>query len=143
MLDSGAAYDEEIWHAVTEMGWTGTAVEEQYGGVGMGHLELCVIAEELGRCLAPIPFSSSVYLSIEALKLAGSEAQRAAWLPKLAQGEAIGTLAVVEGPGPLRIAGIRTRWENGRLSGSKQPYKSSNFTLCELLCHERTYVISY
>ena len=53
--------------------WVGsaTAIPEEYGGAGFGHLELAVIAEELGRALAPIPFSSSIYLAAEAILLAG------------------------------------------------------------------------
>ena len=49
------------------MGWTGAAIPEQYGGDGLGYLELCVLAEELGRAVAPVPFSSSVYLATEAI----------------------------------------------------------------------------
>merc|ERR1711965_1064587 len=49
------------------MGFTATAIPEEYGGLGLGYLELCVIAEELGRSLAPTPFSSSVYLASEAI----------------------------------------------------------------------------
>src|SRR3546814_20302372 len=60
-------------------------------------LELCVIAEELGRAVVATPFSSSVYLASEAVKLYGTEKQKEAWLPKLAAGEIIGTVAVSEG----------------------------------------------
>ena len=69
------------------MGWTGAAIPEEYGGAGLGHLGLCVLAEELGAALAPVPFSSSVYLASEAIIAGGSEAQKKAWLPKLASGE--------------------------------------------------------
>ena len=69
------------------MGWTGAAIPEEYGGAGLGHLGLCVLAEELGSALAPVPFSSSVYLASEAIIAGGSEAQKKAWLPKLAAGE--------------------------------------------------------
>ena len=72
---------------------------EEFGGTGAGHLELCVIAEEMGRALAPVPFSSTVYLAAEALMIAGSDAQKKKWLPKIASGEAIGTLALFEGIG--------------------------------------------
>ncbi len=121
VLDSDAGYDREVWAALAEMGWAGTAVAEDEGGVGLGYLELCVIAEELGRVLAPVPFASSVYLAIEALKLAGNEAQREKWLPALAAGKAIGTVAVVERPGPLGSGPIETELRGGRLSGRKLP----------------------
>ena len=60
--DDQLYYHKELWSQISEMGWTGTAIPEEYGGLGLGMLELCVIAEELGRSLAPTPFSSSIYL---------------------------------------------------------------------------------
>ena len=60
--DDKKRYSENLWKDIAEMGWTGTAIPEEYGGLGLGMLELCVIAEELGRSLAPTPFSSSIYL---------------------------------------------------------------------------------
>ena len=62
------------------MGLTGTAIPEEYGGLGLGALELCVIAEELGRSVAATPFSSSVYLASEAIKLFGTEKQKQTWI---------------------------------------------------------------
>src|SRR5579862_8401138 len=88
--DDGKPYDEKLWKAVAEQGWLGAAIPEAYGGLGLGHLELCAIAEELGRVVAPIPFSSTVYFVAEAILLAGTEAQKQAWLPRIAQGEVIG-----------------------------------------------------
>lgn len=120
VLDSGVAYDKALWKAVAAMGWTGTAIPEAYGGLGLGSLELCVIAEELGRAVAPIPFSSSVYLAAEALMLAGSEAQKKRYLPKLASGEMIGTLAAAEGPGAVSPRRIATRFAGGKLDGEKK-----------------------
>ena len=67
ILEGKASYDEGLWKKIAEMGWTATTIPEQYGGLGLGYLELCVIAEELGRAVAPVPFSSSVYLATEAL----------------------------------------------------------------------------
>src|SRR5438552_3886399 len=93
ILETDAPYDAELWRGMAEQGWPGTAIPESHGGAGFGYLELCVIAEELGRSLAPTPFSSSVYLVTEALLLAGSDAQKKAWLPKLAMGESIGCFA--------------------------------------------------
>src|SRR5258708_1559871 len=66
-------YDSGLWKAVAEQGWLGAAIPEEHGGLGLGSVELCVIAEELGRALAPIPFASTVYFVAEALKLAGSD----------------------------------------------------------------------
>src|SRR5438552_16077828 len=97
VLDGQAPYDKQLWKGLAEMGFLGVAVPEEFGGAGAGHLELCVIAEEMGRALAPVPFSSTVYLAAEALLLAGSEAQKQKWLPKIAAGEANGPQRLVEG----------------------------------------------
>src|ERR1700739_5134129 len=86
VLDGKAPYDRELWQGLAEMGFLGVAIPESYGGAGAGHLELCVIAEEMGRALAPVPFSSTVYLAAAAILLAGSEAQKKKWLPKVASG---------------------------------------------------------
>jgi len=67
VLQGSEGHDRGLWKAIAEMGWMGTAIPENYGGLGLGYLELCVIAEELGRVLAPVPFSSTVYLFAEAL----------------------------------------------------------------------------
>ena len=103
------------------MGWTGAAIPEALGGAGLGHLGLCVLAEELGAALAPTPFSSSIYLAAEAIMLAGSEAQKQAWLPKLASGTIIGTLAMAEGPGKADPSKLRTTLRGGALTGEKLP----------------------
>src|SRR5580693_5186174 len=89
--------------------------KEPYGGGGAGHLELCVIAEEMGRALAPVPFSSTVYLAAEAILLAGSEAQKQKWLPLIASGEAIGTLALFEGSGNPSPQAIKLTGTGGQL----------------------------
>ena len=121
ILDGDAAYDEALWKKIAELGWTATVIPERHGGIGLSHLELCVIAEELGRAVAPVPFSSSVYLATEALLLAGSESQRQKWLPKLAVGDAIGTFALGEGAGQLRPANLATSADGDRIRGVKMP----------------------
>jgi alkylation response protein AidB-like acyl-CoA dehydrogenase len=119
--DPAKSHDAVLWQEVAAQGWLGAAIPEVYGGLGLGHLELCVIAEELGRALAPIPFASTVYFLAEALMLAGSEAQKAAWLPKIATGEVIGCFASVERPGALTEAQVQARVDGGRLTGSLVP----------------------
>jgi alkylation response protein AidB-like acyl-CoA dehydrogenase len=121
VLDGKAAYDKELWKGLAEMGFIGVAIPEEFGGAGAGHLELCVIAEEMGRALAPVPFSSTVYLATEALLLAGSDAQKKKWLPKIASGEAIGTLALFEGKGNPSPQAIKLSANGGTLNGVKKP----------------------
>jgi acyl-CoA dehydrogenase len=121
ILESDAPYDDDLWRGMAEMGWMGTAIPEELGGAGLGYLEVCVIAEELGRSLAPTPFSSSVYQATEAILLAGTPDQRERYLPKLALGERIGCLAVAEGPRPPSPGRIATRAAQNRLTGAKLP----------------------
>lgn len=122
VLDSGdRAYDEALWRGVAEQGWLGTAIPEEHGGLGLGHVELCALAEELGRACAPIPFASTVYFVAEALMLFGSDEQKGKWLPRIAAGEVIGAFATSEGPGPVSPRSIRTRVAGGKLTGEKIP----------------------
>jgi alkylation response protein AidB-like acyl-CoA dehydrogenase len=121
VLESKKPYAADLWKGAAELGWLGTAIPEEYGGAGFGQLELALVAEEIGRALAPIPFSSSVYLATEAVLLAGSDAQRKSLLPRLASGELIGTLAWAEKPGAVTPASIQATFAKGRLRGVKLP----------------------
>jgi len=116
-----ATSDPALWKGVAEMGWLGAVVPESHGGAGLGHLELVLIAEEIGRALAPIPFGGSVYLATEAILRFGSDAQKKKWLPRLASGELIGTFALAEGAGDADLAALATHFDNGKLSGTKVP----------------------
>ena len=119
VLEGTQGHDAALWKGIAEMGWTGTAIPESYGGLGLGYLELCVVAEELGRVLAPVPFASTVYLFAEALLIAGSEEQKQRLLPKIAAGEIIGTFARSEGAGAITPKSIRTSFKGGKLTGTK------------------------
>lgn len=119
VLEKGTHWNPELWRAAAEMGWQGAAIPEEYGGAGFGYLELVLIAQEIGRSLAPIPFGSSVYLATEAILLAGNDQQRKKWLPALANGTAVGTLALAEGPGFPSPASLKTTLTSGKLSGKK------------------------
>ncbi|MBW2287556.1 MAG: acyl-CoA/acyl-ACP dehydrogenase [Deltaproteobacteria bacterium] len=121
VLESDAPYSQSLWKGAAELGWLGTAVPEEYGGAGFGYLELAVVAEEVGRALAPIPFSTSVYLATEALLLAGSDEQKKRLLPKLVSGESIGTAAFTEKAGQNGVESVEARVDGGKLSGSKLP----------------------
>jgi alkylation response protein AidB-like acyl-CoA dehydrogenase len=119
--DDAQGHDAALWKAVAGQGWLGAAIPEEYGGLGLGHLELCVIAEELGRAVAPIPFASTVYMLAEAIMLAGDADQKQAYLPRIAAGELIGCLATSEGPGVVTAANLQASVEGGKLSGVKIP----------------------
>ncbi len=121
VLDGAQTHDADLYKAVADMGWTATTIPEQYGGIGLGQLELCVIAEELGRSVAPIPFSSSIYLVAEALMAFGSDAQKAAHLPGIASGATIGCVAVGEGVGRAVRGKLKCSVSGEKLSGTKLP----------------------
>jgi alkylation response protein AidB-like acyl-CoA dehydrogenase len=106
VLEGEQPFDRPLWKAMGELGYLGASIPEAYGGLGAGYLEACVIAEELGRAVAPVPFGSSIALAAEFLLMAGTEAQKQKYLSRVASGEAIGTLALVEGTGRVTPASI-------------------------------------
>jgi alkylation response protein AidB-like acyl-CoA dehydrogenase len=121
VLDGPETHADEVWKGLVELGVPATAIPEEYGGLGLGALELCLVSEEIGRATAPVPFDTSVVLATEGIKLAGSEAQKKKWLPELAAGRVIGTVAVSEGPQAPRPRSIRASFAGGRVNGTKVP----------------------
>lgn len=121
ILEGPEPFDRELYRGLGELGVLGAAIPEAYGGVGLSHLELCLVAEELGRALAPVPVASSIYLAAEFLLQAGSEAQKQAWLSKLASGAAVGCFAFVEGQGRVTADKIHATVKDGKLTGVKAP----------------------
>ncbi|MBM0170187.1 acyl-CoA dehydrogenase family protein [Altererythrobacter sp. C41] len=116
---SGApeAFDREAYTAMAQMGWAGIVVPEAHGGSDFGWLSAGLVVEELGKTLTASPLVATT-LAATAIVLGGSEEQKAKWLPRLASGEAIGTLAIDEGPhhNPAKIAASVS---GGKLSGTK------------------------
>jgi acyl-CoA dehydrogenase len=121
LLDEGAPYDAELWSSLSELGFLGAALPEEFGGLGMTPLDLAMLVEEAGRSCAPVPLFSSICLAAEAITLAGTDDQKAKWLPKLASAEVIGTFAHVEGPGPVLTAPVATLFDGSALKGMKFP----------------------
>ena len=119
VLENNKKIDQELWQKIIDLGWTGIRIPEDYGGLGLGHLELCVIAEELGRYLAPVPFSSSVYLFTEAIINYANEDIKKDLLPKLVSGEVVGTLAITESFKAPTADNIECIFENGKINGMK------------------------
>jgi alkylation response protein AidB-like acyl-CoA dehydrogenase len=98
MVESDQRHDASLWTRLVELGGAAAAIPESQGGIGLGALELCVIAEEAGRSLAPIPFMSSAVYAGEAIKLAGGGIADEI-LPRLAEGAVEGTVAFTETEG--------------------------------------------
>jgi alkylation response protein AidB-like acyl-CoA dehydrogenase len=101
--------DEGLWRELCELGWPGIAVAEEYGGQGLGRIELSILSEELGRAVAPVPFLPSV-LAATVIEQAGSPQQRERWLPGLATGETTGALGLArDGTAELVIGAENAR----------------------------------
>ena len=121
ILEGDEPFDRNLWRAMAELGWMGATIPADYGGIGLSYYELGLIAEELGRACAPVPFSSSVYLATEAILLAGSEQQKQKWLPRLASGECIGSFALAEGEGRPTEQSVKATVTKNRIRGEKYP----------------------
>jgi alkylation response protein AidB-like acyl-CoA dehydrogenase len=88
-----ATYDKATWKELGELGWPGIFIDEEYGGQGLGIVELVILMEELGYALAPLPFLSNAAAGL-VLQAGGSEEQKARWLPGIASGEVRGTVGL-------------------------------------------------
>lgn len=121
VMGSGASHDQSLWEKIVGLGWTAIRIPEENGGLGLSVLELCVLAEEIGRALSPVPFSSSVLMATELLLASDNATAKTEWLPKLADGNAVGTVAWMEGGAGSPLAPPSTRYADGRLFGEKFP----------------------
>lgn len=104
-------FDPAVWREMADMGWAGIAIPEAYGGLGYGYTGLGLVLEQAGRNLSASPLESSVLVAATVLAELGTEAQKEQWLPAIASGEKILTLALQEGAhhAPLRTAMRATR----------------------------------
>lgn len=93
-----ARFDEELWAALCEMGVPAIIIPAEHGGLGLEMVDLAIVAEALGKTVAPVPFLGHALASI-AISLAGSDQQKEKWLPLLASGEVLATVALCEGKG--------------------------------------------
>ena len=104
-------FSRDLWRKFAEMGFSGILIPEGQGGSGLGVVEAGVIAEELGRTLAPSPFLSTAVLAAAAIRRGGNAAQQAALLPKIAAAERVVALALDEGvkhrPGAIATKAVR------------------------------------
>jgi alkylation response protein AidB-like acyl-CoA dehydrogenase len=119
---SGKSFDAAAWVEMGQMGWAGVIVPEEHNGSAFGYLGLGLVLEETGRNLVASPLLSTALISASALTLAGTGAQKSAWLDKIALGEAVATLAVDEHShhAPLKTALAATKSGDGfTLNGDK------------------------
>ena len=107
--------DRALWKRLAELGWPGITIPEAHGGLGLGCEDLIVVFEEMGKSLAPLPLLA-VDAAATAIRLLGDDAQRAAYLPGIAAGETIATIAVLEESDVLAPDAITTRARPGSSS---------------------------
>ncbi|GIX48760.1 MAG: acyl-CoA dehydrogenase [Candidatus Tectimicrobiota bacterium] len=124
LMEDERGYSPDLWRKMAELGWLGLAFPEAYGGQGLGFVDLTVILEEMGAALLPSPFLSTVVLAGQAILIGGSEAQKQAYLPRIAAGDLLATLALTEPSGRFDAEGVsevKAVPEEGRfrLSGTK------------------------
>jgi len=105
-MEEPAGVTDEFWAKLAEQGWLGLIYPEEYGGTGLGFVDLTVLMEEMGRCVMPGPFVSTVLLGGLAILEAGSLAQKKEWLPRIATGEAKAALAWTEPNARWDAAGV-------------------------------------
>ena len=111
--------DPELWREMAQLGWAGVIIPEEFGGSGLGFIALGAVLEQTGRTLVAAPLLSTALVGASALLLAGSDAQKKQWLPKIAAGETIFAFAIDEGShhAPARSA---LKVSGGKLSGEKK-----------------------
>ena len=123
MEEDERGYTPEFWQKMAAQGWQGIVIPEQYGGTGMSFTDLIVLLEEFGRALVPGPFISTVVLSATPILEAGTEEQKQQFLPKIAAGDLIMTLALTEPSAKWDADGVampaKADGESFVLSGTK------------------------
>jgi acyl-CoA dehydrogenase len=100
--------DSRLYLALAEQGWPGMLIAEEQGGAGMDYLSMAILLEETGRCLLPAPLWSTVMAGI-AIELGGSAEQKQRWLPEIATGERVGTVAFTEPGGAWAPEAVAAR----------------------------------
>ena len=111
LRDKGETFSRALWQEMAGLGWVGLLLPEQYGGAGLGYVDLMVVMEELGRGLVPEPMLPTVLLGANAILLGGSDAQKEAHLPAVASGERLLALAWQEPRGRYDATRVETRAE--------------------------------
>jgi len=105
-MDTESGYDAALWAEIAQQGWQAMAIPEEYGGAGFSFLEQAVLMEEMGRALFPSPYLASAVLAADVLLNAATEDQKSTYLPDIAAGESVWTLAVTEPSGQWDAAAI-------------------------------------
>lgn len=142
MMEDEKGYSPELWKKIADLGWLGLVFPEKYGGVGSSFLDLIVLLEECGRALLPGPFISTVVLSGRPIALYGNESQKQQFLPRIAAGDLIMTLAFTEANGGIEASDMTLTAslseDNFVINGSKL-FVSHAHVADYLVCVARTH----
>lgn len=103
VIDTQGSHDAVVWQGLADLGVTALMLPESCGGIGLGAMELCLVAEEVGRQLSPVPLASTLYLATQAVLLGASASQQAQWLPRVARGECGALAAPLDGEPDLAL----------------------------------------
>jgi alkylation response protein AidB-like acyl-CoA dehydrogenase len=118
-METDTAYDAALWLKMAEQGWMGIVFPEEYGGFGMGMVEMAATLEEMGRALLPGPFFSTVLLAGTVLEAAGNESQKQKYLGAICRGEAKATLAMLEESASWSPDAVKMKASGMSLTGRK------------------------
>jgi alkylation response protein AidB-like acyl-CoA dehydrogenase len=119
LMETDTAYDAGLWAKLADQGYTGIIFPEEYGGVGLGKVELILLMEEAGRALLPGPFFSTVALAGSVIDAVSSAEHKKKFLAPICAGDARSTVAVLEAGTSWDLADVKLAAANGRLSGDK------------------------
>jgi len=109
LMEDETGHSPELWKKIAEVGWLGLVFPEEYGGADMNFRDLTILCEEMGRAMLPGPFLSTLLLVGLPILNAGTEEQKKEYLPRIANGEMVCTLAVLEEDGDLWAQGIQLK----------------------------------
>ena len=118
-METDTAHDAALWTKLAEQGFTGIITPEEYGGMGLGKVELALLMEEAGYALLPGPFFSTVALAGSVINACGTPEQKKKYLQRIAAGQARATLALVEAAGSWDPDGLKISAAGGKLNGTK------------------------
>ncbi|HZU30362.1 MAG TPA: acyl-CoA dehydrogenase family protein, partial [Candidatus Angelobacter sp.] len=118
-METATAYDAALWFKLAEQGFTGIIIPEEYGGMGLGKVELVLLMEEAGYALLPGPFFSTVALAGAVIDAAGTSALKKKYLERIASGQARSTVAFLEADGNWDPAHLQISATGNRLTGTK------------------------
>ena len=119
LMATDTAFDANLWAKLAEQGYTGIIFPEEFGGVGLGIVELILLMEEAGRALLPGPFFSTVVMAGSLLESTAKKEQKRKYLEPICRGEARATVAFFEAEGSWDLADVHLIEVNGRLRGEK------------------------